>query len=142
MLLNASFIPIFVFLFLLAIIFSLILAFQEWGFELPDESVPNSGTIKYTDFLLAAASGRVEGEKVPGKIATPFERTKIAAYTLAAMAPCFRLYSYISTEIQALLDPNDTNHIYKKWIDTFSSPNFEVRRIFLFKPFCRGNICH
>ncbi|GMY06205.1 bifunctional TH2 protein, mitochondrial-like [Fagus crenata] len=99
---------------------------REWGFELPDESVPYSGTIKYTDFLLAAASGRVEGEKVPGKIATPFERTKIAAYTLAAMAPCFRLYSYISTEIQALLDPNDTNHIYKKWIDTFSSPNFEA----------------
>ncbi|XP_030934129.1 bifunctional TH2 protein, mitochondrial-like [Quercus lobata] len=99
---------------------------QEWGFELPDESIPISATVKYTDFLLAAASGRIEGEKVPGKIATPFERTKIAAYTLAALGPCMRLYAYISSEIQALLKPDDSNHLYKKWIDSYSSQNFEA----------------
>lgn len=115
---------------------------QEWGFELPDESIPISATVKFTDFLLAAASGRIEGEKVPGKIATPFERTKIAAYTLAALGPCMRLYAYISSEIQALLKPDDSNHLYKKWIDSYSSQNSEVRHIFscvyytlLFKPF-------
>ncbi|KAG2713736.1 hypothetical protein I3760_04G189300 [Carya illinoinensis] len=98
---------------------------REWGFELPDESSSNNATVKYTDFLMAAASGRVEGEKVPGKIATPFERTKVAAYILGAMAPCMRLYSSISREIQALLVPDDRSHIYKKWIDSYSSQNFE-----------------
>ena len=81
------------------------------------------------DFLLATASGRIEGEKVPGKIATPFEKTKIAAYTLGAVAPCMRLFAFINKEIQALLDPNDSSHIYKKWIDHYCSQNFEVHQI-------------
>lgn len=105
---------------------------QEWGFELTDESISNNATVKYTEFLLAAASGRVEGEKVPGKIATPFERTKVAAYILGAMAPCMRLYYSISREIQALLAPDDRSHIYKKWIDSYSSQNFEVCYCFAF----------
>ncbi|KAG6658864.1 hypothetical protein CIPAW_04G190900 [Carya illinoinensis] len=41
------------------------------------------------------------------------------------MAPCMRLYSSISREIQALLVPDDRSHIYKKWIDSYSSQNFE-----------------
>ncbi|KAF2292680.1 hypothetical protein GH714_026675 [Hevea brasiliensis] len=69
---------------------------REWGFELPAESNSIVATAKYTDFLLATASGKVEGEKVPGKIATPFERIKLAAYTLGAMAPCMRLFAHIS----------------------------------------------
>ncbi|XP_059660171.1 bifunctional TH2 protein, mitochondrial-like isoform X2 [Cornus florida] len=97
---------------------------QEWGFELPEECVCDSATVKYTDFLLATASGKVEGEKFPGKIATPFEKTKVAAYILGAMAPCLRLYVFISKEIQALIDP-ESNHIYRKWIDSFSSQKFE-----------------
>jgi hypothetical protein len=102
---------------------------QEWGFELPDGSISDNARVKYIEFLLAAASGKVEGETVPGKIATPFERTKVAAYTLGAMAPCMRLYSFISREIQALLHPDDSSHIYKKWIESYSSLTFEVRHI-------------
>ena len=40
----------------------------------------------------------VEGwkkKKGMSKIATPFKRTKIGAYNLAAMAPCLRLHSYM-----------------------------------------------
>ncbi|XP_041005515.1 bifunctional TH2 protein, mitochondrial-like isoform X1 [Juglans microcarpa x Juglans regia] len=98
---------------------------REWGFELPDEKVSSDATVKYTDFLLAAASGRVQGENVPGKIATPFERTKVAAYILGAIAPCMRLYSSISREIQAVLVPADNSHIYKKWLDSYSSKTYE-----------------
>ena len=99
---------------------------QEWGFELPDESIFDNARVKYIEFLLAVASGSFVGETVPGKIATPFEMTKVAAYTLGAMAPCMRLYSFISREIQALIHPDDSSHIYKKWIESYSSQTFEV----------------
>ncbi|KAA8543426.1 hypothetical protein F0562_021079 [Nyssa sinensis] len=99
---------------------------REWGFELPKESTLDNAAVNYTDFLLATASGKVEGEKFPGKIATPFEKTKLAAYTLGAIAPCMRLYAFISKEIQALLDPDDSDHIYKKYIDSLSSQKFEA----------------
>ncbi|GMP90557.1 hypothetical protein CsSME_00041627 [Camellia sinensis var. sinensis] len=98
---------------------------REWGFELPSESISDNATIKYTDFLLATASGKVEGEKFQSKIATPFEKTKLAAYTLAAMGPCMRLYAFISKEILDLQELDQSNQIYKKWIDTLSSQNFE-----------------
>ncbi|KAK6156420.1 hypothetical protein DH2020_010668 [Rehmannia glutinosa] len=38
---------------------------QEWGFESLKESTSNAATVKYTDFLLATASGKVEGVKAP-----------------------------------------------------------------------------
>ncbi|PRQ25705.1 putative aminopyrimidine aminohydrolase [Rosa chinensis] len=99
---------------------------RDWGIEVPDEGVSNDAATKYTDFLLATASGKVEGGRVPGKIATPFEKTKLAAYTLAAVAPFMRLYAYISNKIQGILDPDDNSHIYKRWIDSFSSKDFEA----------------
>ncbi|KAJ9169676.1 hypothetical protein P3X46_017838 [Hevea brasiliensis] len=99
---------------------------REWGFELPAEGNSIVATVKYTDFLLATASGKVEGEKVPGKIATPFERIKLAAYTLGAMAPCMRLFAHICKEIHHLIDPDDSSHIYKKWVDYYCSENFET----------------
>ncbi|XVF32320.1 hypothetical protein REPUB_Repub17cG0071700 [Reevesia pubescens] len=37
-----------------------------------------------------------------------------------------RLFAVINKEIQALLDPNDSSHIYKKWIDHYCSQNFET----------------
>ncbi|RVX19417.1 Bifunctional TH2 protein, mitochondrial [Vitis vinifera] len=92
-------------------------AVRDWGFDLPKEIPYNSATSKYTDFLLATASG---------KTATPFEKTKVAAYTLAAIAPYMRFYAFISNEIQTLLDPNDDSHKYKKWIDSYSSQSFEA----------------
>lgn len=89
------------------------------------ESTINPATAKYTDFLLATASGKVEGVKAPGKLATPFEKTKLAAYTLGAMTPCMRLYAYIGKELQGLLD-GKSNHPYKKWIENYSSEGFQV----------------
>ncbi|KAK9188459.1 hypothetical protein WN944_019862 [Citrus x changshan-huyou] len=61
--------------------------------------------------------GKVEGAKVLGKIETPFEKMKVAAYTLSAISPCMRLFEVIAKEIQALLNPDDGSHLYKKWID-------------------------
>lgn len=101
-------------------------AIQDWGFDLPKEIPYNSATSKYTDFLLATASG---------KTATPFEKTKVAAYTLAAIAPYMRFYAFISNEIQTLLDPNDGSHKYKKWIDSYSSQSFEVGLVILHQAF-------
>ncbi|KAF5784860.1 putative thiaminase-2/PQQC, heme oxygenase-like, multi-helical, HAD superfamily [Helianthus annuus] len=98
---------------------------QEWGFELPAGNISDRAMIKYTDFLLAAASGESVREKFPGKFATPFEKTKLSAYALAAMAPSMRLQSFLSKEIQAVLEPDEDNHLYKKWIDSCASQKFE-----------------
>ncbi|CAI9090967.1 OLC1v1025867C1 [Oldenlandia corymbosa var. corymbosa] len=98
---------------------------QEWGME-PKESSPNPATLKYTEFLLATASGKVEGVKAPGKLATPFEKTKVAAYTLGAMTPCMRLYSFLGKELNALLGNSDSTHPYQKWIDNYSSEIFQA----------------
>lgn len=78
--------------------------------------------------MLATASGKVEGLKAPGKLTTPFEKTKIAAYTLGAMTPCMRLYAFLGKEFQALLEPNEPDHPYKKWIENYSSEDFQVCR--------------
>ncbi|XP_074307866.1 bifunctional TH2 protein, mitochondrial [Silene latifolia] len=99
---------------------------QEWGSDVSKDIPLNSATQKYTDFLLATATGKVEGLKGPGKLATPFEKTKIAAYTLGAMTPCMRLYAYIGMELQALLDANANDHPFKKWIHSYSSEGFQA----------------
>lgn len=99
---------------------------QEWGSDLVKECALNSATVKYTEFLLATASGKVEGVKGPGKLATPFEKTKVAAYTLGAMTPCMRLYAFLGKEFLALLDSCEDSHPYKKWIDNYSSQDFQV----------------
>lgn len=103
---------------------------QEWGFELPDNSTCDSATIRYTDFLLATAAGKVEGEKFTGKIVTPFEKTRLAAYALSAIAPCMRLYSFLSKEIKSVLVPEENNNIYERWIDCLCSESFEVCLVF------------
>ncbi|RDX66968.1 Bifunctional TH2 protein, mitochondrial [Mucuna pruriens] len=99
---------------------------QEWGLDLAKEHSINSATTKYTDFLLATASGKIEGLKAPGKLATPFEKTKIAAYTLGAMTPCMRLYAFLGKKFQELLDCNEIPHPYNKWIDNYSSDGFQA----------------
>lgn len=90
---------------------------QEWGVDLSKETTPNAATTKYTNFLLATASG---------KVATPFEKTKVAAYTLSAMAPCMRLYVFLGNELKSLLDVNGDEHLYKKWIDKYSSEDYQA----------------
>ncbi|XP_048435128.1 bifunctional TH2 protein, mitochondrial-like [Pyrus x bretschneideri] len=51
---------------------------MEWGLQGAKEAPINSAAVKYTDFLLTTTSVKVEGVKGPGKITTPFERTKVA----------------------------------------------------------------
>ncbi|KAE8684227.1 putative aminopyrimidine aminohydrolase [Hibiscus syriacus] len=99
---------------------------QEWGSDCVKECPVNSATLKYTEFLLATASGKVEGLKSPGTLATPFEKTKIAAYTLGAMTPCMRLYAFLGKEFQALLESSEHDHPYKKWIENYSSESFQA----------------
>lgn len=99
---------------------------QELGVDLPKEIIPNSATLKYTDFLMASASGNVQGVKSLSKLATPFEKTKLAAYTLGAMTPCMRLYAFLGEELFKLLNPDDGLHPYQKWIDNYYSDNYQV----------------
>ncbi|KAL8490028.1 hypothetical protein ACS0TY_025793 [Phlomoides rotata] len=75
---------------------------------------------------METASGKVGGAKFSVKIVTPFEKTKLAAYTLSAISPCMRLYSFISKEIQALLPPEENEHVYQKWLNNLSSEKFEA----------------
>ncbi|KAK9072477.1 hypothetical protein SSX86_008911 [Deinandra increscens subsp. villosa] len=99
---------------------------QEWGFDASKETKPNSATLKYTDFLLATASGKIEGLKSSENITTPFEKTKLAAYTICAMVPCMRLYAFIGKKLESLVDTNGSIHPYKKWIDNYSCEAFQV----------------
>ncbi|KAJ4836409.1 hypothetical protein Tsubulata_020981 [Turnera subulata] len=99
---------------------------QEW--EIDKENYPmHSATQKYMDFLLANASGKVEGIDQ-----APFKGLKLAAYTLGAMMPCLRLYAFLGKELEALLGPEDVNHPYKKWIDRNSS-EFLLEDILLYE---------
>ncbi|KAL5712080.1 beta ketoadipyl CoA thiolase [Ranunculus cassubicifolius] len=102
---------------------------QEWGFDPATETSANSATLKYTEFLLATASGKVDNGKGVSKVVTPFEKTKVAAYTLGAMTPCMRLYAFIGRELQELLDLDGGSHLYKKWIENYSSESFEVAAV-------------
>ncbi|CAK8572309.1 unnamed protein product [Lathyrus sativus] len=99
---------------------------KEWGLDLAKEHGISSATVKYTDFLLATASGKIEGLKSSGKLATPFEKTKIAAYTLGAMSPCMRLYAFLGEKIKKLPVSDDKTHPYSKWIDNYSSDGFQA----------------
>ncbi|KAL6901027.1 hypothetical protein ACP4OV_005703 [Aristida adscensionis] len=97
---------------------------QEWGVDTTKEIPPCPATTKYTDFLLATAAGKVDGTKGSDKMVTPFEKTKIAAYTVGAMTPCMRLYAYLGKELSVFLK-QDENHPYKKWINMYASSDFE-----------------
>ncbi|XP_047330426.1 bifunctional TH2 protein, mitochondrial [Impatiens glandulifera] len=99
---------------------------QEWGTDMIKKSNLNPATVKYTDFLVATASGKIDGVKGPVKLATPFERTKLAGYTLGAMTPCMRLYAFIGKEMQTLPDHNGCAHLYRKWIDNYASESFQA----------------
>lgn len=99
---------------------------QEWNSDPIKENNLSPATLKYTDFLLATASGKVEGVKGPGKLATPFEKTKVAAYTLGATTPCMRLYAFLGKELQPFVHSGENSHPYKKWIDNYSCTAFQA----------------
>ncbi|CAH9106541.1 unnamed protein product [Cuscuta epithymum] len=98
---------------------------QEWGIDPVKDTSVNPGTTKCIEFLLATASGKIEGVKASGKLVTPFEKTKLSAYTLGAMTPCMSLYAYIGKELQRVID-GESNHPYRKWIESYSSDSFQA----------------
>lgn len=65
---------------------------------------PLSATSAYIDFLLRTAW------------------QTDTAQTLAAMTPCMRLYAFLGQRLAAQLQPG---HPYGKWIETYSSVEFE-----------------
>ncbi|XP_057850301.2 bifunctional TH2 protein, mitochondrial isoform X2 [Cryptomeria japonica] len=99
---------------------------EAWDIELVKECSPNMATVKYTDFLRATAAGKVEGGKGPSRSVTPFEKTKIAAYTVGAMTPCMRLYAFLGQEVLKIVNDECARHPYRQWIETYSSANFEA----------------
>ena len=99
---------------------------QSWGFQLPETSSSDAPPLRYISFLLETASGKVEGEQGPCNIDTPFERTKVAAYTLGVIAACMRLYACLSYGIKTFLDPSEIAHISKEWIRYHTSQDFKV----------------
>ncbi|KAK4353585.1 hypothetical protein RND71_025779 [Anisodus tanguticus] len=97
---------------------------QEWDSDMVKQCGVNPATVKYTDFLLATTSGKIEGVKAAATLATPFEKTKLAAYILGAMIPFFRLYAYLGKELLPFLE-GETTHPYKKIIDNYAFEGFE-----------------
>lgn len=98
---------------------------QDWGVDPNKDVLPNPATLKYTNFLSATSDGKIEGEKGFGKIVTPFEKTKIAAYTVGAMVPCIRLYAFLGKELEPFLSLDGSAHLYSSWIKNYSSSTFE-----------------
>ena len=66
---------------------------------------PHPATRAYTDFLLRTAWTAEVGEIV------------------AAMTPCMRLYAYLGQELAA---GDHSQNPYRKWIETYSSEEFEA----------------
>lgn len=98
---------------------------QDWGVDPNKDVLPNHATLKYTNFLSDTSNGKIEGQKGFGKIVTPFEKTKIAAYTVGAMVPCIRLYAFLGKELEHFLSLNGSAHLYASWIKNYSPSSFE-----------------
>ena len=76
---------------------------KSWGVDI-DSIEPEPATRHYTDFLLSTAWSQPVG------------------VTAVAMSPCMRLYAYLGQQLAADGIPS---HIYKNWIETYSSDEFE-----------------
>ena len=55
-------------------------------------------------------------------------RRRMLLLTLLVLLLLLKLYACVCDQIKTLLDPADTTHIYKKWIDYYASQDFEVSR--------------
>ena len=73
-----------------------------WGVEVTGAE-PTSGTLAYTDFLLATASLAGVGE------------------TCAAMTPCMRLYAYLGRSLSTEVQPDNP---YTEWVRTYAGADF------------------
>ncbi len=76
---------------------------RSWGVDLGNVQ-PGPTTRRYADFLVATAWSQPVG------------------VTLAAMAPCMRLYAYLGQQLAAAGIPD---HAYGPWIETYSQHLFE-----------------
>eukprot|EP00252_Welwitschia_mirabilis_P022001 TRINITY_DN5814_c0_g2_i4.p1 TRINITY_DN5814_c0_g2~~TRINITY_DN5814_c0_g2_i4.p1 ORF type:complete len:562 (+),score=103.55 TRINITY_DN5814_c0_g2_i4:660-2345(+) len=99
---------------------------EAWGIEFGKDEHPNMATIKYTEFLLSTAAGKIEGGMGLSRSVTPFEKTKLAAYTVGAMTPCMRLYAFLAQEIAKIWKQDIDGHPYQQWIEMYSSAKFEA----------------
>lgn len=86
----------------------------------------NPAIMKYTCFLSDISDGKMNGEKVTDQVVTTSEMTRIAAYTVGAVAPCMRLYTYLSREFEPFLNLSGSDHpYYTTWMNFYSPSNFE-----------------
>ena len=74
----------------------------ELGIDL-ERVAPNPACRAYTEFLVNTAQRRSVAE------------------TVAALAPCMALYAFLGRELAPKCGPQ---HPYRKWIETYSSPEF------------------
>ncbi|PON66839.1 heme oxygenase [Trema orientale] len=88
--------------------------FENWGLELPNDGSIHRATAEYRDFLLKIASGEVLGGNTERR----------TAYTLAAIVSFLRLYQHLTDIIRAY-PLTTSNHIYKQWLDFYSSEEIE-----------------
>lgn len=98
---------------------------QDWGVDPTKEIPPNPATLRYTNFLDATSDGKIEVGKGVGKIVTPFEKTKVAAYIVGAMVPCMRLYAFLGKELEPFLSLDGSAHLYTNWVKNYSPSTFE-----------------
>ncbi|KAK8957855.1 hypothetical protein KSP39_PZI000577 [Platanthera zijinensis] len=99
---------------------------QDLGIFPTQEVLTNPAIMKYTCFLSDISDGKINGEKVTDQIVTTSEMTRIAAYTVGAVAPCMRLYAFLSREFEPFLSLYGSDRpYYKNWMNIYSPLNFE-----------------
>lgn len=116
--------------------FTLLCAEQAWGLDTSATKIlPNVATTTYTDFLLETAAGRISGgvERDAGAFEGESKKaigknSRLAAFTIAAMTPCMRLYAFLGCQLQGY----SPGRGLKTWIDTYSSDNFKVLDAMMF----------
>ncbi|KAI3442929.1 TENA_THI-4 domain-containing protein [Psidium guajava] len=94
---------------------------QECGLDVTKNATPDPATANCTEFLLAAASGKVDGAKGVVKLTTPFEKTIAAIYTIGSLTPCVQLNPFLAAELRMLPGLREDSHPYKKWIKLYTS---------------------
>ncbi|KAI3923659.1 hypothetical protein MKW98_011289 [Papaver atlanticum] len=83
---------------------------QKLGLDPTRETTLHTATAKYKEFLLATASGDIQGHEIP------IHQSKIPAYTLGAMTKAVR----------ELVTLDDTSHPRSKWIKEYCYENFKT----------------
>ncbi|KAI3898157.1 hypothetical protein MKW92_014890 [Papaver armeniacum] len=88
---------------------------QKLGLDPTRETTLHTATAKYKEFLLATASGDIQGHAIP------IHQSKIPAYTLGATTPSLRLYAFLSKAVRELVTSDDTSHPRSKSYENFKT---------------------